>query len=338
MFLALAGTFHLTPLHQEKRSFASRKVMDSDKPAREGGLFSCFSFSCFKGHDSDAPPEQPPLPPVLLEPRRAGGGLPLLSIPPGTELPRATIGRTSRLYLSSSTPLDELPKSWEEWDRRYGRVRSSAAFSIRHRADLSFLAQGEIDIQDPPPPPARAYLPLSGEAVLPTPFEVQAYYPPLPPWEHDRQRAVDRLGLTTSPYAPYSSPFSPPPSTFRHSTAPTPLATQGRRSSLPSTLSSLHPPPLLRQQSLPLPSSTASLQQHPALRALVDRARRTFGSHAAVISVQDRERIVYLAASGIPDWTERVGRRVWMGSHTVLNGEKGFVLLDSRNDWRCAVS
>ncbi|KAK4053306.1 hypothetical protein OIO90_003918 [Microbotryomycetes sp. JL221] len=71
--------------------------------------------------------------------------------------------------LSSKTPKEELPKTWEEYQTRY--------------------VNNEMDLEDPPIPPALT------EDGKPTPLESRCFMPPMPANEAARQNVVNRLDL-----------------------------------------------------------------------------------------------------------------------------------------------
>ncbi|KAM0787266.1 hypothetical protein ACM66B_006501 [Microbotryomycetes sp. NB124-2] len=71
--------------------------------------------------------------------------------------------------LSSKTPMEELPKTWEEYQQRY--------------------INNEMDIEDPPLPPSET---ADGS---PTPLVTRCFMPPMPANEAARQNVVNRLDL-----------------------------------------------------------------------------------------------------------------------------------------------
>ncbi|SCZ96338.1 BZ3500_MvSof-1268-A1-R1_Chr8-2g10127 [Microbotryum saponariae] len=237
------------------------------------------------------------------------------------------IVQTIRRKLSSKTPANELPKTWEEYSKAYAKY--------------------EIDIEDPPLPPVREVT----DAADPTPFEAKSYMAPKPYNESERQAVVDKLDLfatknkqanaststlaismpaSTSTSATNSRPVSAGPDSLlrRHSYGNT---------SVTSAATSFMPPDIESESA----AAVTSLQNYPAFRDIVQRCQKLFGVRVGMLTVLDEEQQLFLATGGLPEAVEQGGalpRAVTFCSHAILNEERGMVVLDSLNDWRFANS
>ncbi|SCV67143.1 BQ2448_5789 [Microbotryum intermedium] len=235
--------------------------------------------------------------------------------------------KTIRRKLSSKTPANELPKTWEEYSKAY--------------------ANYEIDIEDPPMPPLRD----AADAADPAPFEAKAYLAPKPHNESERQAVVDKLDLfgTKNKQANAST-----------TTLATSMPSSTSTSSTDSRPVSAGPDSLLRRHSYSNTSVTSaatsftrtdvdndsaaavtSLQNYPAFRDIVQKCQKLFDVRIGMITVLDEEQQLFLATGGLPEAVEQGGalpRAVTFCSHAILNEERGMVVLDSLNDWRFANS
>lgn len=78
-----------------------------------------------------------------------------------------------------------------------------------------------------------------------------------------------------------------------------------------------------------------SMHHHPVLLNVLAHSRRLFGQpRVTMISILEAERQVLLANEGMPDQVESLPRQAGLCAHTILNGEKGLVVLDTQRDWR----
>lgn len=53
-----------------------------------------------------------------------------------------------------------------------------------------------------------------------------------------------------------------------------------------------------------------------------------------MISVLESDRQILLATEGMPEMVDSLPRQSSLCAHTVLNGEKGLIILDTQRDWR----
>ncbi|KAL8283539.1 hypothetical protein RQP46_005642 [Phenoliferia psychrophenolica] len=80
--------------------------------------------------------------------------------------------------------------------------------------------------------------------------------------------------------------------------------------------------------------ATASLESHPAFRHVVQKCRETFGTSAVMLSILDDDTQRFLSTSGLPAGVASLPRDVTFCTHTILNEDRGLVVLDSKKDWR----
>jgi hypothetical protein len=229
--------------------------------------------------------------------------------------------------------------------------------------------QGDFDLERVPAPPfhpLEATLPPAGgrrPSQLP-PSLFPPYSPQEGPSEPLRQRTVDKLEM----YATRPEPLSPsrsstPPSRPRKSSKrplnPPPLPSPPAKAYLPSppltppevivggsppATSPTKRPPLV----LPTPSTSSiaaptlnslnscrSLIQHPLCRDIVAECLQNFETNAAILTVFDEEKLVFLASSDVEQDPKSIPKQASFCSHTVLNGDRGFVVLNAATDWRC---
>ncbi|SCV67142.1 BQ2448_5788 [Microbotryum intermedium] len=249
------------------------------------------------------------------------------------QLSRPNPNRSGRL--TSATSLVELPKGWDDWIKQY--------------------ANGGMDVENPPPPPPSTHsntfpsLHASSSSSR-SPAEDGKLSAPNPPLESVRQKMIARLEL----FGPTEATSARPASSLM-----TPIAsssssqfTQGtdrdsslfdRRASSASTAqssvsaASSKSPALLNFSAFnegPGLSSSLSFANHPSLVSILGRAKNTFGVRIVLVTVLLEDKQRFLAATGMPKGVESLPREVTFCAHTVLNGERGLVVLDTQRDWR----
>ena len=254
-------------------------------------------------------------------------------------------------FLNSRTPAQERPQTWSEYRRAY--------------------QANEIDIEDPPLPPPKQD--VNSE---PSPYEAQAFDPPVAPNEAERQRTIDRLDLfgrwgrahapsaldlarsqgsatprpvsleqggpadSEAPSTPTREPRTRVRSGVSESSS-APSTAHTRSSSLDDTPSTTatsvhHQQQQVQQQQDP--ETVASVRAYPAFQELVTKCTETFGTPVAMISLLDGGMQYFLASVGLPGDLGDTGmpRALSFCAHTVLNGNEGMVILDSSKDWRFA--
>lgn len=225
-----------------------------------------------------------------------------------------------RHRVSSKSPEDQKPKTWEEYHRCY--------------------AAEEIDINDPPLPPME---PCQEQ---PSPFETKFYMPPNAEDEPVRQLVLNRLGVFGK------NAFDSSDDAVAQAHARTQLAEKlEQEGQVPETLEQAWDhrlsnttletgpeaalPMIRRVQPAELVPQT--LEQHPVFRKIVRQCREIFGTSISMLSVMTDERQIFLAESGL-DGMREAPRALTVCSHTVLSGRKGFTILDTLNDWRFSSS
>ncbi|GAA6015867.1 hypothetical protein JCM11491_007217 [Sporobolomyces phaffii] len=226
--------------------------------------------------------------------------------------------------LNSKTPKEELPKTWEDYGKAY--------------------AAREIDVDDPPLPPARQ----ENDVEEPTPFEQRAYLAPRPVNEVARQNVVNRLDLFgTRAKASIGNPQSPALAQGPLATSTAPSISNASTTSLPrtstaaglrrgSTTGSLNSTaPSVLDDGIEAPGSD-SLENHPVFRSIVSRCREVFNTQVGLITILDDDQQLFLAAGGMPEGVDKLPRDVTFCSHAILGEEKGMVVLDTQKDWRFA--
>lgn len=76
------------------------------------------------------------------------------------------------------------------------------------------------------------------------------------------------------------------------------------------------------------------MKDHPGLWAIVGQAKELFGARFAMVSILDGEKQRFLATAGMPDRVEGLSRTGSICAHTILNGGRELVVLDTETDWR----
>ncbi|GAA5835648.1 hypothetical protein JCM11251_002985 [Rhodosporidiobolus azoricus] len=240
--------------------------------------------------------------------------------------------------LNSKTPVEQLPQTWAQYERAY--------------------ANYEIDIEDPPLPPQR----IAREGEEPTPFQKRVFVAPRPPNEAERQNVVNRLDLfgtkaraelnasqatlaiTASPALPSSVAMIPSVSATSTATSHSSYIASEAASSRRNSASGLS----IQSASTDATSAALhcgttsdaviSLQNHPAFRSLVQRAKDVFQARVSAITVLDQDTQLFLASGGMPEGIDSTPRDLSFCSHALLNEDRGLVVCDTLEDWRYANS
>lgn len=221
--------------------------------------------------------------------------------------------------INASSPLDKLPKTWDEYHR--------------------FYANEQIDVLNPPLPPMK---PASDGA--PSAFQSRFYMAPRPANERIRQLVVNRLDVLGG------KPFDPSEEgkartkqrgemadkLLLEGTAPESLDSSWVRSdSVASDATGMN---LEQTQAMldgvrsgDLPPET--LEQHPVFKKIVNQCRELFGTSLSMLSILDDDRQIFLAESGLGGMQD-IPRDIGFCAHTILSGRKGFTILDTHKDWR----
>ncbi|KAH9824111.1 hypothetical protein DFH28DRAFT_944583 [Melampsora americana] len=221
--------------------------------------------------------------------------------------------------INSRSPAHLQPKTWEEYHRCY--------------------AAEEIDINDPPLPPAEP------NAEQPTAWEAKCYAPPLADDEAVRQLVINRLDVFGTKTGFDPSEDAAARATQRKELAekleasgqePRDLSKAWDRSSTATDFGLDAARAMMRgARSGNIPPET--LEQHPVFRKIVRQCREMFGTSISMLSIMQDDSQVFLAESGLFPM-RAAPRELTVCSHTVLSGRKGFTILDTRNDWRFASS
>ena len=77
----------------------------------------------------------------------------------------------------------------------------------------------------------------------------------------------------------------------------------------------------------------SSLVNSPAFQNILSRCQKDLGATVAIIAVLDGDMSRHLATAGL-DGVGDLRRCDTYCAHTVLNGDRGFVILDTTRDWR----
>ncbi|KAM0787264.1 hypothetical protein ACM66B_006499 [Microbotryomycetes sp. NB124-2] len=249
---------------------------------------------------------------------------------------RVTATRGGAVRLNSQSHAVEVPKTWNEYAVMYSK--------------------GLIDIEDPPFPPISH---TSDALSRPSPYQEGNYNAPPSPFEPLRRKLLlafnlvgEKPTLAASFVGPTSAAMVPLPSTassratmsssggheslFHHRDSSV-VKRDSYASTAPSSAFSSSPNmPFPTKTGRPASVSTASraIANHPALVNILERARKLFGARMTIISVLDDQRQLLLAADGVPEQIESLPKAASICAHTLLNGERGLVVLDTHRDWR----
>lgn len=160
-------------------------------------------------------------------------------------------------------------------------------------------ARGQMDINDLPPPPQAQSRGDTTSDEYDNPYEKKLLLGPMPEDHRRRQLAFNRLDFEGK----------------RGGIKPSEIAVPAGEEQLPDTL-----------------------EGHPAFRDIVSKARETFDSSIAILTVFNENRQLFLAETGLGGMKE-VPREVSFCSHAVLQQPPGpFILNDTQKDWRFANS
>ncbi|KAL8276371.1 hypothetical protein RQP46_011216 [Phenoliferia psychrophenolica] len=83
-------------------------------------------------------------------------------------------------------------------------------------------------------------------------------------------------------------------------------------------------------------SSSTSLEDLPAFQRIVATCRGAFDARIGMLTILSGEQQLFLATGGMPEGVDSLPRGSVFCSHTVLNEDRGMVILDSQTDWRFA--
>ncbi|CAH7667915.1 hypothetical protein PPACK8108_LOCUS2357, partial [Phakopsora pachyrhizi] len=224
-----------------------------------------------------------------------------------------------RHRISSKSPPEQHPKTWEDYHRMY--------------------AEEKIDILDPPLPPVEQ----APEGEEPTAYHKRFYMAPRPANDSVRQLVINRLGL----YGPRGFDSSEEAASRakerteigdkleENGRAPTSLdmswdnlssSSQGSQFGVDDTRAMIKG---VRSGELP----PETLEQHPVFRKIVKQCRDMFGAAFSMLTILDDDRQIFLAEASAGGVRE-VTRDITFCAHTILSGRKGFTILDTHKDWR----
>ncbi|GEM12238.1 GAF domain containing protein [Rhodotorula toruloides] len=239
--------------------------------------------------------------------------------------------------LDSKTPVEELPKTWKEYEHLY--------------------ANNAIDIEDPPLPPERE----APQGAGPTAFQQRFFPAPMPAYEALRQNVINRLDLfgtkakaasasqttldigTPAESVPMVPSASTASSVSRSSYLTTSEAPSSRRNSTGafSTMSAA----TSATSALPTPGTPVdattdvveSLENHPIFRSIIARCREVLNAEVGLLTILDEGSQLFLASGGLPDSVgDALPRSASFCGHTILNEDRGMVVLNAVDDWRFA--
>ena len=186
---------------------------------------------------------------------------------------------------------------------------------------LPVAAQAEIDIEDPPLPPAR---PDDLPASILTPYEQRAFSPPKLYNEAERQAVVNRLDLLgTKRLATKKSDGT---LAIKLDPSSASVRSHGDNDSLaPSTHTTA--------QTLQA-EAVESMKDNPVFQAIIEKCRDLFDSKVALLSVLDEDDQVFLATGGM-EFGPSFPRSASMCTHAIMDDDNnGMVVLDAKEDWR----
>ncbi|KAM0749162.1 hypothetical protein T439DRAFT_382221 [Meredithblackwellia eburnea MCA 4105] len=288
-----------------RRTQDTQTSTSSNKPKRN--LFGFGKSSSSNSPPAPSSPKQDQQQPAKSSSSsRKGSNSPLSPITPQKPLPP----RKDDLLNGSSSP-SKVPQDWSSWNKSY--------------------ASGEMDFNDPPPPPSKladaaGVRSVNGQHRAPVPLN-----------EKKRQKAVDSLGFITRDRrrgsASSSSSTSSTASTSSSASADSSDYWSDSTVSSTSSLGSVSEHPVTACLMNPLPTD---LECHAFLQDLVERAALHFDVSACTVSLMDDDKQVMLATHGFD--VPEISRDCTVCSHAVVKYSTGqtepFVVLDFSRDWR----
>ncbi|ORY66786.1 hypothetical protein BCR35DRAFT_270103 [Leucosporidium creatinivorum] len=241
--------------------------------------------------------------------------------------------RAVKKKISSKSPKEEHPSTWDEYVKRY--------------------INAEIDVEDPPLPPAR---PADMPADQATAFEQRCFMPPKPYNEIERQAMVNKLDLlgtkrlaaksseaTLAIKLPakaegaLSSPmYANPSNSSAHSHASSRESLLLRRDSLAET-ASLAPSTRTQQTVHSIHAEAVeSIKDNVVFKAIISKCKDIFDSKVSMLTVLDDEQQLFLCTGGM-ELGDSLPRSVTFCAHAIMDDEnQGMVVLDAKEDWRFA--
>ncbi|GAA6011943.1 hypothetical protein JCM10207_003436 [Rhodosporidiobolus poonsookiae] len=202
----------------------------------------------------------------------------------------------------------------------YAEARQRTVDKLEYGTDRPRLAKPTSPHNSPPQRPRKSSRRPSVLSLRPESHPAHLPTPPLTP-QGRRQPSKSVLSDTSSQSVlPSASPHSS--SSKASIPSPPPLSsTNSDTSSLPALAAAKFSQPLIR---------------HPFCRELVSSLSEHFDTSAAMVSLLDDDKLVFLAASGVEQDAESLPLQASFCTHTVLNGDRGFVVLDASKDFRFA--
>ncbi|GAA5851160.1 hypothetical protein JCM8547_004151 [Rhodosporidiobolus lusitaniae] len=293
-------------------------------------------------------PPSAPVAPSVKPDRPASLARPAVETPPRTQAVLHKKNKSAQKIAQDQRDEQTRRKAWENWEKDY--------------------SSGNFDLEHVPPPACHPALASTSPSSPSQPiFNLfPPYSPPTPPSSGLEQRIVNKLEIYNDAPAPSRSPTPPPirprksskralrSSTLSLSPAahlPTPPTTPPKVVVTDEDEPVSSPPPTRPSLTSPQPSSssfspptlssltsTRSLIQHPLCKKVVASTLQAFSTTTCLLSVMDGEKLVFLATSGVEEDPVCIPRQASFCAHTLANGGRGFVVLDSLQDWRFANS
>ncbi|KAK4331991.1 GAF domain containing protein [Rhodotorula toruloides] len=327
--------FQTTPMATRRPKTADSARVKKDGPLKKalGGFFgiaSAASTSSFQTAQTSRSVETAKAPTVDPLTRR------MKALDMAREGGRRAIAFIKR-KLDSKTPAEELPKTWKEYEHLY--------------------ANNAIDIEDPPLPPERE----APQGAEPTVYQQRFFPAPMPAYEALRQNVINRLDLfgtkakaanasqttldiaTPAESAPMAPSASATSAISRSSYLTTSEAPSSRRNStgafstMSTATSATSAPPTPGTPADPAADVVESLENHPIFRSIIARCREVLNAEVGLLTILDEGSQLFLASGGLPDGVgDSLPRSASFCGHTILNEDRGMVVLNAVNDWRFA--
>lgn len=110
----------------------------------------------------------------------------------------------------------------------------------------------------------------------------------------------------------------------------------GAFSTMSTATSATSAPPTPGTAGSPPVDVVESLENHPIFRSIIARCREVLNAEVGLLTILDEGSQLFLASGGLPDGVgDSLPRSASFCGHTILNEDRGMVVLNALDDWRC---